>query len=587
MTGTVLLLGALFGALCCVSGWVMVRASRARWSGSLLIVGGALILGGVAFEVLGAAGELPAVVAGFAVLPAGFLLFPVVRWRDPVTVALVAAIAVTGTAAVLWPEARFGVGTFGLAVLMVHAWRVFEGDVPSDRRAMGWAVLAWGGAGLVICLIGFISEGLGLSSDPRVGVVALACLLPCPPATAIGAARPDIVDVRGLTTSAVVTATTFLVLMGVGIATVSVIEEAAHRPVGIPATVILCLLLGFALHPLRHLLRGVVDRLLFGERPDPLFAATELADHLGDDAAAALHAVREALLLPYAAVHIDDDVVATSGLSVPYTRALPLHLGGGAVGALVIGLRAGDLALARGDEAVLRIVAPLLAQTIRAQTLARELARSRAAAIVGIEDERRRLRRDLHDGLGPTLTGIAFTADAARNRLPDSPGMADVLLAQLREDTTAVIAEVRRLIEGLRPPALDELGLVDALRAWAERLHTGEGARLVVEFEWPPRLDPIGAAQEVAAYRIIVEALTNAARHSGAARARVRVAVVDDELVIEVDDDGRGGAWTPGFGMSSMLERAEQLGGSVRFTSSPIGGRVGATLPLQPWGRVA
>lgn len=582
MAGAILVLGALFGALCCVSGWVMVRASRARWSGALFIAGGALILGGAAFDVLGISGELPALVAGYAVLPAGFLLFPAVRWRDPVTIVLATAITVASTAAVLWPEARLGAGTFGLALLIVHAWRVFERGVPMDRRAMGWAVLAWGGAGLVICLIGFLSEALELSNDPRVGVVALACLLPCPPATAIGAVRPDIVDVRGLTTSAVVTTTTFLVVMGVGIATVSVIEEAADRPAGVPATVILCLLLGFALHPLRLLLRGVVDRLLFGERPDPLYAATELADHLGDDEAAALHAVREALLLPYAAVHIDDDVVATSGSTVPHTRAFPLHLGGGSVGALVIGLRAGDLALAHGDEAVLRIVAPLLAQTLRAQTLARELARSRAAAIVGIEDERRRLRRDLHDGLGPTLTGIAFTADAARNRLPDSPATTDVLLAQLREDTTAVIAEVRRLIEGLCPPALDELGLIDALRSWAERLHTADGARLEVEFEWPPQLDHIGAAQEVAAYRIIVEALTNAARHSGSARAHVRVGVVEGALVIEVDDDGCGGAWTPGFGMSSMLERAEQLGGSVRFDFSPFGGRVGATLPLQP-----
>ena len=93
-----------------------------------------------------------------------------------------------------------------------------------------------------------------------------------------------------------------------------------------------------------------------------------------------------------------------------------------AVGEIVVGLRAGDLTLAQSDADVLRIVAPLLAQTLRAQALARDLQASRNAAITAIEEERRRLRRDLHDGLGPTLSGVAFSADAARNQLVGDPG---------------------------------------------------------------------------------------------------------------------------------------------------------------------
>ena len=176
----------------------------------------------------------------------------------------------------------------------------------------------------------------------------------------------------------------------------------------------------------------------------------------------------------------------------------------------------------RDDEEVLRIVAPLLAQTIRAQALARDLAESRTATVAAVEEERRRLRRDLHDGLGPTLTGVAFAADAARNHLSSrDPAAADALLARLRADTSAAIVEVRRLVEGLRPPVLDELGLMGAVRQDATGLHATAGP--VVEVRELGGVDALPAAVEVAVYRIVVEALTNVVRHSSAPRAVVEL----------------------------------------------------------------
>ena len=339
--------------------------------------------------------------------------------------------------------------------------------------------------------------------------------------------------------------------------------------------------LAFGVHPTIVMLRGVVDQLLFGDRPDPLQAATHVADRIGDDPVLALRAIREALVLPYASLRADGQTLATSGTEVTHTRTLPLQLGGDAVGEVVVGLRAGDLTLAASDADVLRIVAPLLAQTLRAQALARDLQTSRNTAITAIEEERRRLRRDLHDGLGPTLSGVAFATDAARNQLHDDPAAADVLLERLRADTSAAIAEVRRLVEGLRPPALDELGLLGAMRQHAATLHADGGAALQVTISAPEPLPALSAAAEVTAYRIVVEALTNVARHAAATKAAVEIDVAGDDLHLTVQDDGRGArSWRPGVGMSSMRERAEQVGGTLTARPRAEGGRVEALIPL-------
>jgi signal transduction histidine kinase len=230
-------------------------------------------------------------------------------------------------------------------------------------------------------------------------------------------------------------------------------------------------------------------------------------------------------------------------------------------------------------------VAPLLAQTIRAQALARDLAESRTATVTAVEEERRRLRRDLHDGLGPTLTGVAFAADAARNHLSSrDPAAADALLARLRADTSAAIVEVRRLVEGLRPPVLDELGLLGAVRQYATGLRATTGP--VVEVRELGGVDTLPAAVEVAVYRIVVEALTNVVRHSSALRAVVELGAESGVLRVRVLDDAPAGSahtpspWRPGTGVTSMRERARQVGGTLRAGPSSDGGLVEAVIPL-------
>jgi signal transduction histidine kinase len=194
--------------------------------------------------------------------------------------------------------------------------------------------------------------------------------------------------------------------------------------------------------------------------------------------------------------------------------------------------------------------------------------------------ERRRIRRDLHDGLGPTLAGAAFQADAVRNLRTFDPERAAELLTELRSEVGGAVAEVRRLVDGLRPPDLDQLGLLGALRERAVRLSwRADGTPIQVRVRAPERLPALPAAVEVAAYRIAIEALTNAARHARASRVDLHIEI-GDGLRLEVSDDGspvdEETAWTPGVGITSMQERAAELGG--RCVAGR--GRVVATLPL-------
>ena len=214
--------------------------------------------------------------------------------------------------------------------------------------------------------------------------------------------------------------------------------------------------------------------------------------------------------------------------------------------------------------------------------LFQELQRSRERLVAAREEERRLLRRDLHDGLGPILTAVTLKADAARSTLHAAPGQARGLLAELRGDAKQAIGDLRRVVEDLRPAALDELGLLGALGQQVDRF-TRQGLSIVLVA--PPALPVLPAAVEVAAYRICTEALTNIARHAHARQVTIMVAI-DGDLCLEVHDDGaasttNGGGWRPGVGLVSMADRVAEVGGSLQAGPTPTGGRVQASLPLE------
>jgi signal transduction histidine kinase len=190
-----------------------------------------------------------------------------------------------------------------------------------------------------------------------------------------------------------------------------------------------------------------------------------------------------------------------------------------------------------------------------------ELQRSREGLVSAREEERRRLRRDLHDGVGPQLAALMLELETASDLVSDNQE-ASALMAKLSERASELVSDVRRSVHALRPPALDELGLVGALREGA--LQYGP-AGLRVSVENPEELSHLPAAVEVACYRIAQEALANVVRHARASHCSIRIRLDEEAeaLSVEVEDDGRGirDDDSAGVGMLSMRERTEELGG--------------------------
>jgi signal transduction histidine kinase len=350
--------------------------------------------------------------------------------------------------------------------------------------------------------------------------------------------------------------------------------------------------------PLRERLQRGENRLMYGERDDPYAVLSHLRQRLESTLApdavlpAVAQTVKEALKLPYAEIQLKRkdgfETAAAAGDPVDHPVEVPLVYGGETVGRLILGPRAGDETFGPADRQLLEdlahqigVAAHAVRLTDEALRLSADLQRSRERLVAAREEERRRLRRDLHDGLGPQLAGLTMTAEAARDLVSTDPERAKELLGDLMERAQAAVSDVRHLVYALRPPALDALGLLGALRAHADH-HDNGGVRVTVEA--PEQLPPLPAAVEVAAYRIALEAITNAERHADARSCAVRVSLDKDAdaLRVEIVDDGRGIGEDggTGVGLSSMRERAAELGGWCTVAALDSGGtRVSAYLP--------
>jgi len=582
---------AVLGLVWAVSGLAMALLSRATVSAVALTVAGAGTLAATITQAMttqamttqttGAPGLTRfLLVASWALaMPLAVTAYPALQWRHPVDAVALTTVVGAGILATLQPQSQPVLDATGVvlgSVLVVHTWWRLERAPRRARSALAWLAVVGTGAALIGLVVGF------LTPTPAGAVVATLAAALVGPAMLVGATRPDVVDVRVVVVQLVVVTAVLIGYIALFTLLASLLEVILGRPAAVAELAVAGALATLPLPALRTALRGVVDELLFGLRADPLDAATHVAGSDVGDPVLALRAVREALDLPYAVLRVAGESVASSGRSATSTTTLPLTLGADVVGELEVGLRPGEVSLSGDDRNVLALVAPLLALTARSAALAAALQESREQSVTAIEEERRRLRRDLHDGLGPRLSGIAFTADAARNSVRTDPDAAEALLAQLRAETSTAIDEIRGLVYAMRPPALDELGLVRAIRQQALALRTPEGTPLRLTVQAPPTLPPLTAAVEVAAYRIVVEALTNAARHSGSDTVTAALSADAGALTIEVHDRGakRQGRWKAGVGMSSMRERAAEIGGSIEVGPGDTGGRVRARLPL-------
>jgi two-component system NarL family sensor kinase len=335
---------------------------------------------------------------------------------------------------------------------------------------------------------------------------------------------------------------------------------------------------------------GLVAVLLYGERDEPYAVLSSLGRRLETSLAAddllptIVETVAETLKLPYTAVALtigdQQRVVAAYGLPKAEVVELALNYQGEEIGRLVCGLRAPNEPFTNSEMTLLEDLGHQAGVVLHAVRLTEELRKSREQLVLAREEERRRLRRDLHDGLGPELASMTLKLDAARNLMARNPDGADQLLLDLKAQVQESLSSVRRLVYGLRPPALDELGLVPAVRE--SSAVRSAGTRPHISVIGPEPFPPLPAAVEVAAYRVALEAVTNVVRHASADTCRIRFSVTD-ELELEVVDDGSGLSpdLRAGVGLTSMRERALELGGSLSIGPGPGGGtRLQARFPL-------
>lgn len=418
-------------------------------------------------------------------------------------------------------------------------------------------------------------------------VVALA--VTCVSIT-IGVLEPEIVDVDALMGGTVVWATVAATVIVLDLLLVTGLDAVLGARLDERDATLLLLLVAVTIYaPVRARLTALVRRALVGRRGDRYAVITQLAARLEQSGEVSSQlpeltaAVASAFKLDFVRVevfgHGGGAVSATHGIPPAEVREVPIRYGDDEVGRLELPARGVRSMLSRRDQTLLLDVVRQAAMAVRSSRLAHDLQLSREQLVLAREEDRRRIRRDLHDGLGPVLGGVAMRLDAAGNALDADPESTRRLVAQSRQDITEALADVRRLVHGLRPPALDDLGLLAALHQQAERM-TSTDLAVSVEAEQVP---PLPAAVEVAAYRIASEALTNTARHARARRAYVRLEGAGAALLVEVADDGRGiePDVVAGVGLRSIRERAEELGGRTEITCPSEGGTtVRAWLPM-------
>lgn len=480
---------------------------------------------------------------------------------------------------------------------LVARWRTAARDM---RLQLMWVLY---GLGLVLgAMTVFVADtlleelsGIDVVATPLPDVLLTAAVLALVIALGVAVLRHRLYDidlvvnrtlVYGVLTAAVV-ATYVVIVVGVG-----ALVPGSDRTLSLVATGVVAV----AFHPARVRIQRVINRLMFGRRDDPYTVLSELGRELARSAApggtlqTVVDTVGEALKLPWVAVeldHRDGHAIRAEHGSPGDTRAadlvvVPLVHDDDVVGRLMAAPRSPHEPLRAKDRRLLEDVAYQAGAVAHAVRLTTDLQRSRERLVATREEERRRMRRDLHDGLGPSLASQTFKLDAALDRLDTDPEGVSRLLSSLKRETQQLVADIRRLVYDLRPPALDELGLAAALSAHAGHLDGAGGPAVDVVTE-PDPLPALPAAVEVAAYRIAHEAITNVVRHAAAGRCTIALSAAESRLLVCVEDDGVGIAddHRPGVGLESMRERAEELNGTLTITSvHPAGTRVTALLPL-------
>ena len=483
-------------------------------------------------------------------------------------------------------------------VIVIWSYRTLR--TTADRQKIRWlifATLVSGGSTFFLWYLPTFILGQPLLSSNGLGLLAL----PYPLVLPIAIVRYRLFDIDILINRTLVYGALTTIVVGVYVLVVSILGMLLHMSGNFFISLLATGLVAVLFQPLRARLQRMINRLMYGERDDPYAVLSRLGSRLEATLApeavfpTIVETVAQALKLPYAALALKqgDEFITAASYGLPQGKPfiLPLVYHTETIGRLLLAARAPGDSFTPADQRLLEDIAHQAGVAAHAVRLTADLQRSRERLVTAREEERRRLRRDLHDGLGSTLAALHLQAGAIRTLMQRDLAAADAELVELQTEIRSTIADIRRLVYALRPPTLDELGLVGAIQQDALQcsMH-GEtdsapgqadaGLRVIVEaMENPPALP---AAVEVAAYRIVQEALTNVVRHAQARTCVIRLSLLDG-LQLEITDDGVGLPIEQhaGVGLLSMRERADEVGGTCDVGPAPgQGTRVLVDLPL-------
>jgi signal transduction histidine kinase len=503
---------------------------------------------------------------------------------DPTGLLLSAAPAQDPTAQLL---VRVALVTIAVEALLVVA--VLVALAGRWRRATGEArqQLACLLAAGALFLLGFLLDWLNLSGAWVLMVIAI------PGAMTLAVLRYRLYGLEQVINRTLVWLVMSLLVIVAFVATVALLRDLVLRGSTSNASLAATGLIAVTFEPLRHRVQRGVNRLLYGDRDEPYAVLARLGDLLERtvEPQAVLPlltgTIARSLKVPYVAVELGGDdagrpgqVHAEHGRATTSVERFDMVTHGERVGRLLVANRAPGARFTPVERRLLSDVALHASVAAASARLIRDLRESRERLVMAREEERRRLRRDLHDGLGPAFAGMSMQVRAARKLATADQERLTQILDGLADDLRTSTAEVRQLVDQLRPPALDR-GLESALRAECQRF---DGPNLSVRLLLEDPLPRLPAAVEVAAYRIVGEALANVVRHAQARSCEVAVRR-GRALVVEVSDDGVGfvAPRPGGVGLDSMRERAAELGGDCEIVGrEPRGTLIRVRLPCQP-----
>ena len=498
---------------------------------------------------------------------------------------------------------------FGALYSQIYRYRHFA-TVP-ERQQTRWAVFGFVSWVITVFVLTIPNYWL-LSLPPGSAVPAWAgasallwwlSLLIIPVTLTVAVMRYRLWDLGLVVNRALVYGGLTTIVVGIYILVVGALGTLFQAQGNLYAALLATGLVAVLFQPVRQRLQRGVNRLIYGERDDPVTVLTRLGRQLElaipqeSILPVLVETVAHTLRLPYVAIALRTDgveeVAAEYGRSSGSQAELPLVYQGEHIGKLLVGRRDSSDLFNPGEMALLGNVARQAGAAAHSVQLTADLQRSRQRLVAAREEERRRLRRDLHDGLGPALAAHLLKIGSARVLLKVKPDEAEQLLDELEGDVEATVVEIRHLVYGLRPPELDQLGLLGAIEQCVGQVTVGASSRqakggpgwngVQITVHVPEQLPPLPAAVEVAAYRIVQEGLNNVLNHAQASRCTITLSMNGHGLDLLLQDDGQGlaAAHPTGVGLSSMRERAEELGGSCQVTSlSGRGTQVSAHLPV-------